>query len=567
MYKVYGCGSNPQGLLGKRGTFNKFTLIDTLDKYRIIQISCGYQINFMLTDDNVILEIRNSNIKEHKIPNETVVSINTGTYHSFALTESGNVYAIRGNKIGQVCLNKCNLSTYTKLPFFEDKKVIKVLGSYENSYFLCENGDYYGSGMGKRLSETLVDKDINSPELLSSNVEEFYSGNEARGHFFIRENGDVMAFGENDFGQLGVGSSVNLKITTKLTVLPSAPINQICMGFYSSTLITKDGKLYGTGKLYNNGLHKKTEVFTHVTGLENEFITHLSSGQDQSLALTDSLKILAWGGNNSTGDQGHSGSAFKKPLEVTIPDLESKENVVLHCGLYCSYIYTVPKNSLISDLQNLRKTGLFSDCKIHGKPCHKELIKWRTGKTIHEVKKHLEEVYSEEQSNLFLEWVYTNNYSSNTNLIRISQELKFEDLKTIKINEVFKKIYSDEDSKDFKLLVAIDDEDDNEEEEEEEEFEEIPVHKLILIARSGLFREMFQNIKEESKSVKDFSGKSIESLEIFIKFLYTDKIELTADDDPQLVVEELSDAAEYYQLNKFSTLNRELKKISLQFKL
>ncbi|KAJ3436092.1 hypothetical protein M0812_18138 [Anaeramoeba flamelloides] len=126
-------------------------------------------------------------------------------------------------------------------------------------------------------------------------------------------------------------------------------------------------------------------------------------------------------------------------------------------------------------------------------------------------------------------------------------------------------LFNDEDSKDFTLLIKNDDDDDDDEDEEEDEdedeYEEIPVHKIILLTRSGLFREMFENITEESKSVKDYSGKSIESIEILIKYFYTEKIELTADHDPLLVIEELEDSIEYYQLNENSNILIQLNEI------
>ncbi|KAJ3430059.1 hypothetical protein M0812_23059 [Anaeramoeba flamelloides] len=569
MYKVYGCGDNPNALLGKQGNFKKFTLIEPLNKYNIVQISCGYQINFMLTDQNTIVECgKSGRNQEHKIPNETVVSICSGTYHSLALTDSGNVYVIRGNNSGQTCMTKTGLATYHKIPFFEKKNVIKVLGSYENSYFLCENGDYYGSGMGNRLSGKYKGNTQNSPKLLSANVKDIFSGPESRGHIFILNNDEAMGFGDNDCGQLGVGVRQRVDVHTKLKSLPESPIQNICMGFYSSALITEDGKLYATGNSVSNGMSSNKDVFTLIPGFENEFFTQISCGQDQSLAFTESLKIFAWGKSNSYGEQGHGGGGFGKPTEIKVPELESNPNVIVHCGLYSSLIYTALRQSSLVDFVELHKSGLFADSKINEKPCHKKLVEWRSGKPIDEVKKHLEELYSKEQSNLFLEWIYTNKYYTNPTVTKIANELGIQDIKKKKFMEDLTKLYFDEDSKDFNILVSVYDEEEGQEEEEnEEDQEEIPVHKLILIARSGLFREMFQNITEESNSVQDFSGKSIESIEIFIKYLYTDKIELTADDDPQMIVEELADAAEYYQLRKSSNLNNELKKISKQFKL
>ncbi|KAJ3425990.1 kelch-like protein [Anaeramoeba flamelloides] len=100
-------------------------------------------------------------------------------------------------------------------------------------------------------------------------------------------------------------------------------------------------------------------------------------------------------------------------------------------------------------------------------------------------------------------------------------------------------------------------------------YEEIPVHKFILLARSGLFMEMFDNVNEKDNlnKVQDYSNKSIESLEILIKYFYTNSIEMTADQDPKLIVDELSDAVEYYQLNAQWNFESELLKIKKQFDL
>ncbi|KAJ3442143.1 speckle-type poz protein [Anaeramoeba flamelloides] len=119
-------------------------------------------------------------------------------------------------------------------------------------------------------------------------------------------------------------------------------------------------------------------------------------------------------------------------------------------------------------------------------------------------------------------------------------------------------------------MVKIDDqEDDNDDEDKEGNYEEIPVHKFILLARSGLFRSMFDyvNEKENLNKAQDYTNKSIESLKILIKYFYTDSIELKTNQDPKFIVDELSDAVEYYQLNDQCNLESELLKIKKQFDL
>ncbi|KAJ6250314.1 hypothetical protein M0813_16171 [Anaeramoeba flamelloides] len=100
-------------------------------------------------------------------------------------------------------------------------------------------------------------------------------------------------------------------------------------------------------------------------------------------------------------------------------------------------------------------------------------------------------------------------------------------------------------------------------------YEEIPVHKFILLARSGLFGAMFDyvNEKDNTNQVQDYTNKSIKSLKILIKYFYTNSIELTTEKDPKLIVEELSDAVEYYQLNDQCNFESELNKSKKQFDL
>ncbi|KAJ6242660.1 lissencephaly-1 [Anaeramoeba flamelloides] len=236
------------------------------------------------------------------------------------------------------------------------------------------------------------------------------------------------------------------------------------------------------------------------------------------------------------------------------------------------------------------KNPNFSDFQIFDYPIHKFLIKLRCGKQPKEIKTILEKNFTKEDTLKFLEWVYGKNCHSSSSLKEIQKianklEIQCFQQKTIQSDLI--KAYFDESSKDFSILVKnpkfnndnvnnnnnnnnnnnknnnndddVDDNNDNN--KEEEEFVEIRVHKFILLAKCGLFRAFFEYTQKETNKVKDYSGKSIESIKKFIKYLYFDDLKLTSDDDPQLIVEELGDAANYYQLDKYSNLPNCLKQI------
>ncbi|KAJ5067926.1 ankyrin repeat-containing protein [Anaeramoeba ignava] len=109
--------------------------------------------------------------------------------------------------------------------------------------------------------------------------------------------------------------------------------------------------------------------------------------------------------------------------------------------------------------------------------------------------------------------------------------------------EDLKKLYEDESTKDFLLKAGN---------------KEIKVHKLVLAARSDLFRGMFLNVNDDSNSVSDYRGKTIYALKCLVEFLYTDEIN---ESTPKSVIEELKDADDFYQFSHYSTFQKQIAKL------
>ncbi|KAJ6243491.1 small rab-related gtpase [Anaeramoeba flamelloides] len=205
------------------------------------------------------------------------------------------------------------------------------------------------------------------------------------------------------------------------------------------------------------------------------------------------------------------------------------------------------------------ESKLLADGKIKDIPVHKFLLEKRIERGFEDIKLILEKETLENIEN-FLVWVYGGKYRRfKIQVAEICKKFGIDNVEERELQYTLDNLYKDEESKDYSI-IAVNKEEGEEEEEEEEE--EIPVHKFVLLARSGLFRELFKNIDEKSKRVKDYSGKAIESLEVLIKYFYTGVIELTADHDPELIKEDLKDASEYYQLSKNSKFDELLQEIN-----
>ncbi|KAJ3433980.1 speckle-type poz protein [Anaeramoeba flamelloides] len=186
-------------------------------------------------------------------------------------------------------------------------------------------------------------------------------------------------------------------------------------------------------------------------------------------------------------DQDENNENSRLLTKITTTNEISSFETLMCCARAVVFLLNLERDYLSQDLGNLLEKGSLSDCKIQNIPVHKILIETRLGKDF-------------VQNPLILN-----------------------------------------------LLLKNDEEE--EEEEEEEEDEKLPVHKFLLAARSGLFLDLFQNLDQNLNNVQDYSGKSLETLELLISFLYTDEIPITADTDQEFIKEEFEDIVDYYQLN------------------
>ncbi|KAJ6245789.1 polyubiquitin 8-related [Anaeramoeba flamelloides] len=267
----------------------------------------------------------------------------------------------------------------------------------------------------------------------------------------------------------------------------------------------------------------------------------------------------------------------KVSVNKTFKEHGFETNVTLYLLTLLQYEKTNTRfhynNQFLKLLENGEKNPdhvYFSDLKILEKHVHSLLIKARTKKDPQQIKATLEKNFkNQEDINSFLQWVYGDKNLKNE---RVSQTMKLIGMESTPTKytllEDISNLWLDNDSKDFSIIIK--NEKDSLDQEEEEEEERVTVHKFVLVARSGLFREMFGNLNEKEKKInqiRDYSGRSCESLNILLKYLYTNSIKLTADNDPELILEELQDAKDYYQLGKKSTITLELEKIRMKYNL
>ncbi|KAJ3439814.1 btk-binding protein-related [Anaeramoeba flamelloides] len=378
-------------------------------------------------------------------------------------------------------------------------------------------------------------------------------------------------------------------------------VNSLTMGIYSGHYLCNGDQLYASGSNYRGALGTgKESTFEHMPVYVHDKVTKIFAGSagTNSFFITSKPDLLYACGNNGYGELGigstrsqNTPAVVKNFLGSEILTVKSgnshtilinKKGQTFSCGhtrknglgvekTIFTLIPELKKKKAVQLATGLRRTLVLTD--------QNELYGWGFDKSLFPTDESNNnnrfpiKITLPEQTLSFLKWVYYDEISEKD---KEKLEQTFNSLKLTfppSVNNTLEKdiarLYQDDDSKDFKILMKIEEENENENEDEEVNYEEIPVHKFILFARSGLFRAMFDyvNEKDSTNKVQDYTNKSFESLKILIKYFYTNSIEQTTNEDPKLIFDELSDAVEYYQLNDQCNFVSELLKIKKQYDL
>jgi hypothetical protein len=128
--------------------------------------------------------------------NLDIIEVCSGAYHSLVLTKSGEVYAWGCNSWGQIG-NGCNKhqSTLFRVKGFDGEKVTAISCGFWHSMALTESGRVFCWGFGSSyfpMTQSIGLKVI---------IEKVVCGREH--NLLLTTEGDIYAFGNNDFGQLG----------------------------------------------------------------------------------------------------------------------------------------------------------------------------------------------------------------------------------------------------------------------------------------------------------------------------------------------------------------------------
>lgn len=287
---LYTMGSNSFGKLGTNAPSHHYAsrpiLVETLNYYQIIDISCGFN-------------------------------------HTGAVTTSGMVFTWGQGNFGQLGTkeNDCSWSPVQVLLQYSAKKI--SCGSRHTAVILENSGknlSLWGAGEHGQLGNG-ANENSYSPVIVNIGpVKEVACG--AFHTILLTENGEVLATGANTFGQIGNGTKESSNVFVRANGLKGKEVLKIAAGQHS-------GCVTATGDLYLWGGFSFGEFLTPYRLETSAKITNLSIGIGFGVALDRNGMMWTWGAltSNIMGP----GSEIK-PQVAPVIELQNKKIGQISCG-------------------------------------------------------------------------------------------------------------------------------------------------------------------------------------------------------------------------------------------
>lgn len=398
------------------------------------------------------------------------------------INEDDDVYAIGSNCSSCLGLGDSHSSFEPrKVDVLCKKKIIDIaFGSGPHVLAVSSDGEIYSWGhngycqLGNGGSTQGLSPSLINTNVLGKKVTKVACG--SHHSMALTQDGEIYAWGQNNCGQVGSGTTTNQPTPRKvMAVIGSKMAISIACGQTSSMCLMENGEVYGWGYNGNGQLGLGNNVNQpnpcRVQQLQGIIISQLVCGYAHTLALSDEGILYTWGANS----YGQLGTG-NKANQVSPTKVMANERVVEVAASHYTHIS--------SAMTETGQVYMWGQCRG--------------------------------QSMMSL---YPTKFSSTDEVFAAFasppvtwRTYAIDQMKGSSVLDDITKSFDDPVTSDLKFSV---------------EGRLIHVHKSILKIRCDHFRSMFQSCwEEDEKQVIEISQYTYTVYKAFLKYLYTDRVDL-----------------------------------------
>ena len=151
----------------------------------------------------------------------------------------------------------------------------------------------------------------------------------------LKHSGELFAFGDNIYGQLGLGNNIE-KINTPTLIMKDEPIQQITCGSYHTFILKKSGELFAFGRNRNGqlGLGNNDDRNVPTLVMKDKSIQQIVCGGLHTFIFKNSGELFAFG-DNKYGQLGLGD--YENRIGPTLV-MEDKSIQQIACGSFHSLV-------------------------------------------------------------------------------------------------------------------------------------------------------------------------------------------------------------------------------------
>ena len=276
-------------LVSKHELLDKFTLMNKAQTLKIACLLCTAMLLQAFTCEA-----------------QSVIKIASSDIHSLFIKSDGSLWVKGKNDDGQ--LGNGTFDNVGQPERIISSNVMAVAAGINRSFFLKNDGSLWAmghNGGGGALGVGDYDDGTNRPvQIVPSGVTAISAGDNFT--LFLKDDGSMWAFGENDFGELGGGTTESTPSPKKVV---AGGVVAIAAGTHHSLFVKNDGSLWGVGNnicgQLGDGTDKDVSQFKQIVAAN---VTAIAAGHNHSLFIKSDGSLWAMGLNNwgQVGDCTHN---------------------------------------------------------------------------------------------------------------------------------------------------------------------------------------------------------------------------------------------------------------------